>query len=121
VYACEPIPPPTLATPLPGNHGARRVLHQEERAVHVDAEHLARIGEKSTLRMSVAFVARDAGVVHHDVQRAGRRVDGGARVLLDRDVAVDEHGHVAAAQGVAQLLAGLVLDVRDADLGAMLP
>ena len=89
--------------------------------MHVDAEHLARIGEKSTLRMSVAFVARDAGVVHHDVQRAGRRVDGGARVLLDRDVAVDEHGHVAAAQGVAQLLAGLVLDVRDADLGAMLP
>ena len=69
--------------------------------------------------------ARDAGVVHHDAQRAeplGRRVDGGAHDLLDRDVAVDEHSHVAAAhQGVAQLLAGLVLDVRDADLSAMLP
>jgi len=59
------------------------VLHQEERAVHVDAEHLARIGEKSTLRMSVAFVARDAGVVHHDVQRAGRRVDGGAHEVAN--------------------------------------
>nr|ACR38015.1 unknown [Zea mays] len=109
--------------PLPRDHSARRVLHPQEHAVHVDVEHPARLRE-----VHVADVrhlgARHAGVVHHHVQRAEplrRSVHGAAHVLLRRHVAVDEHGALrVTSQGVAQLLPSLILDVRDADLGAVL-
>jgi hypothetical protein len=90
--------------------------------VHVDVEHPPHLGGVHVPDVR-HLVARDAGVVDHDVQRAEprrRRVHGAAHLLLDRDVAVDEHDALAvASEGVAQLLAGVVLDVRDADLGGV--
>jgi hypothetical protein len=105
------------------DHDARRVLHPQERAVHVDVEHPPHLGGAHVPDVR-HLASRDAGVVDHNVQRTEprrRRVHSAAHLLLDRDVAVDEHDALTvASEGVAQLLAGVVLDVRDADLGAVL-
>jgi hypothetical protein len=70
------------------------------------------------------LVACDINIVDHDVQFAKPRcclVHGATHLLLDRDVVVDEHDVLAvASEGIAQLLAGDVLDVRVADLGTVL-
>jgi hypothetical protein len=109
---------------LLGDHDARRVLHPKEHAVHVDVEHPPHLDGVHVPDVC-HLVARDAGIVDHDVQAAEplrRRVDGVAHFVLDRHVAVDKHDILAvASEGIAQLLARIILDVSDADLGAMLP